>query len=285
MEVKSTQSWDAFVEQVEALLTRRRVYANKSRFMVDDLLFRGQPNALFNLETTLERTVKNEIALSTYYDFVSIIKTKIESVTGKNWTLESSDKKNEWLNELSPSFDDYPWYDFLAYLRHHGMPSPMLDWSMSPYVAAFFAMNTPPVKDVSNVAVFVYLESTDGWKSGNLDEARIHALGPYVRTHRRHYLQQSRYTVCTVGQGRDFRYTPHERVVKRDNQEQDILWKLVIPVSERRVFLEHLQSMNITPFSLFDTEDKLMEDLCLSEIFLQERLGPMRNEYLTNKGN
>jgi hypothetical protein len=32
-------------------------------------------------------------------------------------------------------------YDFMTRLRHHGFPSPLLDWPQSPYTAAFFAFN------------------------------------------------------------------------------------------------------------------------------------------------
>jgi len=47
---------------------------------------------------------------------------------------------------------------------------------------------------------------------------------------------------------------------------------LVIPIFERRDFVEHLQRMNINPFSLFESEDSLMEDIYLSEMFLRKRL-------------
>lgn len=32
-------------------------------------------------------------------------------------------------------------YGFMTRLRHHGFPSPLLDWPQSPYIAAFFAFN------------------------------------------------------------------------------------------------------------------------------------------------
>jgi hypothetical protein len=82
----------------------------------------------------------------------------------------------------------------MAYLRHHGFPSPLLDWSSSPYVAAYFAF-AEPVEDGKNVAIYAYRERGDGgFKIGGNDEPFIRQLGPYVSGPKRHFAQRSQYT-------------------------------------------------------------------------------------------
>ncbi|VVB63725.1 Uncharacterised protein [uncultured archaeon] len=115
------KSWDEFVAQVENLQAKRDTYAKKGApLLVSELLYRGQPDSCMMLETTLERSIQKEITLSNYYDFVSRIKAKIESVTGKYWRIPSREKFGEWLDKQNPPLYDPPGYSFLAYLRHHG---------------------------------------------------------------------------------------------------------------------------------------------------------------------
>lgn len=269
-------SWDEFVEQVEDLQSDRDKCADGAIGVVPELLYRGQPDSRMRLETTLERAVRSEVLLTRYYRFVSVIKAKIESLTGKEWPIPSEKEFDESLNERCVGFlQDLRGYEYLAYLRHHGLPSPLLDWTRSPYMAAHFAMAAPPRDEkVKEAAVFVYLETANGCKSGDVDAPAIQPIGLYIKTHRRHYLQHSEYTICTQGTGHSMHFASHEEVVARDDKGQDLLWKMVIPVAQRRDFLKRLEWMNITSFSLFGTEDKLMEDISLSEIFLRGRLNP-----------
>jgi len=47
------------------------------------------------------------------------------------------------------------------------------------------------------------------------------------------------------------------------------LWKFVIPVSERKKVLEYLNCFNIKSFSLFGSEESLMESLAIQEFDLR----------------
>jgi hypothetical protein len=270
MKVIQVQSWEQYVAEIEKIQSVRDTNAQKHVGSVSDLLYRGHPDARHGLTTTLERKVPGNVSLRRYYDFVEVIKAKIQSITGNRWDTPSRQDYEQWTKTIKTMFNmvGFPGADYFAYLRHHGFPSPLLDWTRSPFIAAHFAMVDTPSDTTTHVAVYVFLEYAGGVKSGELFGPEIRGLGRFIETHKRHYLQQSTYTVCVELEDGIITYVPHEKVVAMASPGQDLVWKLVIPVTERTRFLAHLERMNINSFSLFETEDRLMEHIYISEVLL-----------------
>lgn len=266
-------SWEKFEEQLKILENERLQHKSQSYF-----LYRGQED--LNLLTTLERNGQEMLTLKEYHHLISVVKPQIESFTGVNWNILSYPAGiDKWLSEndtimphafgCSPDFQEV--YSYMIYLRHYGFPSPMIDWTISPYVAAYFAFRRE-LRDVKNVSIYVYLESKSdiGLKSRGSSDPYIYQLGPYVRTDRRHFIQQSRYTICVV-HDKEWQYAPHEKAFIRNDPDQDILWKFNIPYSERLKVLRLLDGYNINALSLFGSEESLMETMSIREIHLRER--------------
>jgi hypothetical protein len=116
------------------------------------------------------------------------------------------------------------------------------------------------------VAIYAYLETTGEGKTSAGEEATIHTEGPYVTSHARHVLQQCEYTVCTKFSDDKLQVANHEEVFGRNDPKQDLLWKFVLPAEERDSVLRRLDSYNLNAFSLFQTEDALLETMALREI-------------------
>lgn len=159
---------------------------------------------------------------------------------------------------------DRPAHAYMAYLRHHGFPSPLFDWSRSPYVAAYFAFANACEDVNGQVSIFVLCERTSKpW--GNNEMALVYRLGPYVKTHQRHVLQQSDYTVC-LSFGEEWRFESYDSVFQKGRHQQAFCWKFTIPATERIKVLALLDEYNLNAFSLLGSEESLMETLATREL-------------------
>jgi len=269
MQTVDLPSWEAFEKSLGDLVSDQARRRSKPNLTVSDLLFRGHGDSSWQLRTTLQRYAPQLTRLSDYYRYASRIKPQIETYFEREWNIPDAPEYDKFLQE-SAGFIGLPAYDYMIYLRHHGFPSPFLDWSRSPYVAAFFAFShgAPPPSD--RVAIYAYLEFAGNAKAGSSNEPEIVTRGPYVRSHPRHFRQQSEYSLCAVVSDGDWHYAPHEDAFRRNDPAQDLLWKLTIPYSERLKVLRELDQHNLNSFSLFGTEESLVETLALREILFRQ---------------
>ena len=256
-------SWNDLEAAVSSLFQDIDDKRTRSETYVSYPLFRGHASASWTLSTTLERYSGKIWSANDYYEILCAVKPTIESLTSQSWSLsETCDRDDSEIRApLAPLG-----YELMVYLRHHGFPSPLLDWTRSPYVAAFFAYCSNETNEDSEVAIYSYVEYYGAGKGGIGSKPRIVGLGPYVVAHRRHYSQQSEYTICEKHEAQQYVYWNHEDVFAGGESEEDLITKFVLPRNERINVMRKLEIMNITSYALFGNEESLMETLAYREI-------------------
>jgi len=257
----NVETWEEFEDGLQRV---REEYEQSPRSLKSSLLFRGQEDSCWSLRTTLERN-RERMLFKDYYRIIERIVPQIETLTGNEWPIPSYPDVEKAVKEydafsIKLSSGRCPGYAYMAYLRHHGFPSPLMDWSRSPYVAAFFAFNKAIEASGSRVSIYIL-----GQMSFRISGNRMPMLdryGPYVKTHRRHVLQQSEYTLCT-GFDDEWRFEKYDAIFDTGPRQQGFCWKFTIPTAERTKVLRLLDGYNLNAFSLFESEDSLMETLAV----------------------
>jgi hypothetical protein len=256
-------------------LAKKYVSSTEGSATKPRILYRGQADSKWELNTTLERYGLSNISVKSYCEITLRCVSQIESYTDRNFSLPTYDEILENIEKKSNIFRlaiPQSLYSYWTFLRHHGFPSPLLDWTESPSIATFFALAEKA--DADSYSIFIYIEMPKMSKSLSGDEPRIDVCGPYTKTHKRHFLQQSWYTISLVANNpsvpeSDFsnhKFVSHEEIFKISNEQQDLIIKITLPRSERHGVLVHLNKYNLNHFSLLQSEEALMKTLAFNEI-------------------
>ena len=243
-------SWLHFVEYVARVGRDRDAFNPAS-------IWRGQSDAAWKLTTRIQREFAPDTSEATAY--------AIEKELLKAFQLRA----HVYLRDVDlPSQDDiFSWWSLM---QHYGVPTRALDWTESPFVAAYFAVRDHWDRDG---AIFVVpgLDLTAHWENEFRDVPpksdyrellmrpdTPRAVIPFYswRMHAREVAQQGRYTIPTY------------LLYDLDAGLPLILGKkqvrIIIPAAMKRPFLVHLRSMNVTAAALFPGLDGLGRTLAES---------------------
>jgi FRG domain len=264
-QVIKTTSWEDFLKKIEEFKT---VNCEPSA-----PIFRGQGSNSWCLETTLERYLGDPSVDARNYDrWLVAIKPSLDIFSDRFKNLDDSILNEDETNSSRP-LPPHEKLIYMAYLRHYGFPSPLLDWSDSVYIASFFAFDKKEfetdkkIKDDPYVAVYAYCEFPEGRQDGWVG-VTIESIGSYIAVDSRHFHQQCRYTLCRKRDGNlNYTYVSHEKAFENgENLEHGLLIKYLIPKKERTKVLDFLDSVNINAYSLYGSQEALFETLAYREI-------------------
>lgn len=247
-------NWNRFVEVV----TRLQLGAPPTATYI----FRGQPCSKFSLQPTLQRKVNSL--------------NRDETIRVEKLLLAEFQSQAHLLLQESrlPDYEDtISWWTLM---QHHGAPTRLLDWTKSPYVAAYFAVESESDQD----GVLWYFHT-------NRLEVRMRTLGypafdeaigkkelPIL------FLKPSDLQCCylferkrkierMVTQQGGFTISPdvladHAEIIERalvKNDGEELFRKVISPAELKAEFLLQLHRLNVNGIALFPGIDGLGRSL------------------------
>lgn len=154
---------------------------------------------------------------------------------------------------------------FCSLAQHHGYPTPLLDWSYSPFVSAYFAyhrVTKPDIEATPDGVVRIFKFDRKLWEANNdvflrLTQGRRHFsfLDTLAIDNERMAPQQG---VSSITNMDDIEwYIAHMEKL----QEQRYLEAIDLPLDERPRVMQELSVMGITAGALFPGLDGICEEL------------------------
>lgn len=220
-------------------------------------LFRGHASTKWGIKTTLERyTNKPKVECESYLNIVFNLWKQCRDNYLQKYRIIHRDIGDFSINNIL----EENVLELLIHLRHHGFPSPLLDWTINPYIAAFFAFYKKESSD--DAAIYCYINAENGIKGFVDGYPRIQQISPINgEFHKRHINQESHYTIALKKENGSDYFCPYNYIwspsknIFFESISQDKLVKVEIAAHEKEKILTELYDKGITEFFLFQNED------------------------------
>jgi hypothetical protein len=254
-------SWNEFADISNKLI----------QFMDDDnVIYRGQANSEWGLYSSFARMMKSEPKIRVL-DSLHIEEDMLTYFSDRARLYKEIPTNREHLNV----------YDWWGFMQHYGAPTRMVDWSLSPYVALYFAVEdyynkdgalflykTPPLSFVQRLANKIdfpvgVVNGKDQFIDFFVDQYNKQINNkPYTKcllvtrgnnSTNRMFAQQSIHTVGTElldSFDKQIEDLEIEHKVKKKEGEETLI-KIIIPLKLKLEFQVNLNAMNINATTLF----------------------------------
>lgn len=222
------QTWGAFKE-----------WANRQSTSNNALWFRGHGSNTYSLRTRLHREGRSRLERYFANELLQF-RQHAEAVFNRRFDFNDG--------------DDYA--TLIALAQHHGLPTPMLDWTDSPYIAAFFAfseaLDSSGARTEPDRHVRVYTISRQFIQATTPPQVVLAWPTPFVAPlsvsplhNPRLQAQQGRFVVTNVADVEGFICDAEERIHQR------VLFAADMPMSCAPEALRDLAFMGLTAATMF----------------------------------
>jgi len=232
--IPKIRTWEAFKRYVSGLTPNQYV-------------FRGQERAEWRIRTTFHRS--NRCILEKFLtDDVKALNRVFSGLSSHKYNISDP-------NEYGA---------FLSLAQHHGYPTPLLDWTWSPYVAAFFAYrnlrNNRTSKRSDKVRILKFPAKHWNLKMRHFDglfpyPQHVSLLEPLAIGNARAIPQQAIAMITNLDDIETYLSQWDERL------EINVLEAIDLPAASRTEVMRDLALMGITAASLFPGLDGACEAL------------------------
>ncbi|MCK6581004.1 MAG: FRG domain-containing protein [Anaerolineae bacterium] len=234
MDIRETQcnSWSAFKNYIVQHCLENG-FLKRGRF-----LFRGHRDSSWNLKPTFDREFEH-IDPAKKSETAELLLTEFKhqmEIAGENigkWTEPK----------------------LTALAQHHGVPTRLLDWTESPYIAAFFAFSEALSRGEirGNIAVWILDAASHIWNGSS----GVSIETPELTGNQRLINQQGRFTLSRTPFGSLEEF--HAACIG----SEPALTRVIVPRREARLAISDLDLMGIDHHHLFPGFDGAAKATCL----------------------